>query len=392
MSLLPIRLFYLSMFAGLGTVIPYMSVYLKANGLSGTQIGLVYMVQALVAVVAAPIIGRFADRARRPEWILVSGLLLAAASGIVLGTLSSIVVIMIGSIVLRTGTDAALPLADGLAVRQAKNHGKVSYGGIRNFGSAGWILTAPIVGLIAQRVGMSFLFWLFAAAMAIAIVLILRASRASPSPEIAGPPAPTRAAAATETLKHVFGNRTLVLSAAAVFVHGLFRHAIFRFEPIYLESLGVQLAGIGATASIPAVVELISMPLAGRIAARRGPATVIAMGIVISMVRVATVALWPVPAVVVATKILDGAGYGFELIGVVELVARQSQGDRLRATMALFTVSLAQIIGMVGNPIAGVVYDLAGARPLYLLSLGGSAIGALIIILAVVRHGPGHQP
>lgn len=376
----------------MGTILPYLSVFFQANGLSGTQIGLLYMVQALIAIVVAPAVGRIADRARRPELLLVVGLLLAAVSGAVLGGISSIAVIVVGSTVMRTGSDAAMPVADGLAIRQAKRDGTVSYGGIRNFGSAGWILTAPVAGLIAQRLGMSILFSLFAGTMVIAAVLILRASREPAAPKNEARPEPVPLVAGATTLRHVFGNRLLLLSAVALFVHGLFRQAIFRFEPVYLEQLGLKLGVIGAAASIPAMVELISMPLAGRVAARRGPAFVIAVGIVINMIRVAAVVIWPVPAIVVATKILDGAAYGFETIGVVELVASQTRGGALRATMALFTVSLAQVIGMVGNPIAGVVFDAGGAYPLYLLSLAGSAVGAVIMILAAPRHGRVHQP
>ena len=57
-------------------------------------------------------------------------------------------------------------------------------------------------------------------------------------------------------------------------------------------------------------------------------------------------------------------------------------------------MSLLQVVGMVGNPIAGVVYDAAGAYPLYLLSLGGSALGVIIIVSAgfLSRLSLTHQP
>lgn len=394
MRLLPIRLFYLALFAGMGTFLPYLTVFFQANGLSGTQIGLLYMVQALVAIVAAPFIGRLADHARKPERVLAVGLLVAAASGLVLGAVSSVVIITIASTLMRVGSGAAMPIADGLAVNQAKEK-QVSYGSIRNFGSAGWIMTAPLAGLIAQRMGMSVLFTLFAVMMTVTVLLFFRAAREqgpreleSLKHELPDPPHRTVANALGLALK----NRLLVLSAIALFLHGIFRQALYRFEPIYLKNLGVELGGIGLAASIPAAIELIAMPLAGLISARRSPVFTIALGMIMSMLRVAAVALWPVPAVIFATKVIEGAAYAFETVGIVELVASQTSRSTLRTTLALFTVSLLQIIGMVGNPIAGLIFDAAGAYPLYLLSLGGSALGVIIIVGAGFRSHLTHQP
>jgi MFS family permease len=107
---------------------------------------------------------------------------------------------------------------------------------------------------------------------------------------------------------------------------------------------------------------------------------------VTSIVRVALIAIWPVPWVIVASRAMDGVSYALETVGTVGLVSAEAGAGRLRATMALFTVSLLQIIGMVGNPIAGVIYDALGAYPLYLLSLGGSALGALVLLRARRRR------
>jgi len=165
--------------------------------------------------------------------------------------------------------------------------------------------------------------------MTVAVVLVLRAARESDQPrrEVTGSryhETSEKDFAAGE-LANAFGlalkNRVLVLSAIALFLHGIFRQALFRFEPVYLKSLGVELGGIGLAASIPAAMELIAMPLAGLISARRSPLFTIALGMIISMMRVAAVALWPVPAVILASKVLEGAAYAFETVGIVELVA-----------------------------------------------------------------------
>jgi len=187
---------------------------------------------------------------------------------------------------------------------------------------------------------------------------------------------------AVGALRAVVGSPVLILCAVGLFVHGVFRRAIFRFEPVYLSDLGVDLGGIGLAASIPAVIELAAMPLAGRVAQRNRPVLAIGLGLITWMVRVALVAIWPSPEVIVVSKILGGIAYAFETVGVVELVAQQVEKSQLRATMALFTVSLLQVIGMVGNPIAGVVYDSLGAYPLYLLSTAGTALGLAFIGIA----------
>ena len=61
-ALVPIKLFYLSFIGGIGCVLPYVAVFLKQNGLSPQQIGLISGLRPVVGFISGPVWGALGDR------------------------------------------------------------------------------------------------------------------------------------------------------------------------------------------------------------------------------------------------------------------------------------------------------------------------------------------
>ena len=175
-------------------------------------------------------------------------------------------------------------------------------------------------------------------------------------------------------------DRFLAAAMAALFLHGIFRQALFRFEPLYLDLMGLDLTGIGLAGAIPAMVELAAMPLAGRLAGTRGPKNLLILAFALNGFRTVLVMSAPFVGVILASRVLDGAGYAAQMIGTVALVSERVPKNHFKTILALLSVSLIHLVGMVGNPIAGLIFDNYGMLTLYALSLGGS-LTALVIML-----------
>src|SRR5437879_4481348 len=64
------RLYYLVYFASLGFISPFLNLYLVHRGLSGTEIGIVGAVVAVITLIAAPFWANRNDRWKNPRGVL----------------------------------------------------------------------------------------------------------------------------------------------------------------------------------------------------------------------------------------------------------------------------------------------------------------------------------
>ncbi len=377
-----VRAFYLLLFGAFGMVIPFLAVFFKQQGLSGTEIGLLLTFHSLAGLLTAPFWGHVSDESRFELRYLSIAVGLAVLSALVMGSHAPLIVILAASIVMRISEDGIGPMIDGFAVgRIETTENSWGYGGIRVFGSLGWILAAHLAGAVADRVGTSALFNGYAIFLFMAAVLLffLRKGFTFRSAETERNNISTklRLISISGIIKK---DRFLAGAMAALFLHGIFRQALFRFEPLYLDVMGLDLTGIGLAGAIPAVVELAAMPLAGRLAGVRGPKNLLILAFALNGFRTVLVMSAPFVGVILASRVLEGAGYAAQMIGTVALVSERVPKNHFKTILALLSVSLIHLVGMIGNPIAGLIFDNYGMLSLYALSLGGS-LTALVIML-----------
>src|SRR4051812_43116138 len=134
-----IRLYYLTWLGGGGFMFPYISLFYKQQGLSGTEIGLLSTVGWGVALLIAPLWGRWADNVRNPRRLIQFGLICTALLYLWLSQqtvfLWMAVIVAINSVV--SSANDPLSTSQALAIT---NNEKSGFGSVRVWGSAGWVL------------------------------------------------------------------------------------------------------------------------------------------------------------------------------------------------------------------------------------------------------------
>jgi PPP family 3-phenylpropionic acid transporter len=156
------RLYYFGFFAALGTISPFLNVYLQEQGLSGTQIGLVASISPLVALAAGPFWGAVADRWHAHQRVLA---LLAAMAGLLsllLIWVHSFLGVMLVLALLNFFRAPISSILDGTVMGLVSRYG-ITYGKQRAWGSVGWIVASFVVGWIAQSISLEAIFWIHAA-------------------------------------------------------------------------------------------------------------------------------------------------------------------------------------------------------------------------------------
>ena len=74
-NLTSIRLYYLFWLGAGGFIYPFISLFYKQQGLSGTQMGWLGTIGSIIALVSAPLIGRLSDNVANPRRVLQSCLI-----------------------------------------------------------------------------------------------------------------------------------------------------------------------------------------------------------------------------------------------------------------------------------------------------------------------------
>jgi PPP family 3-phenylpropionic acid transporter len=246
-----IRAHYFLWIGASGFLSPFVSIFYKARGLSGTEIGLLSTFGSVAAMLAAPLWGRWGDHSRHPRRLLQIGLLCSAGFALLRGmqgTFWGIAAFVALEALMGSGTG-------GLSNKAALNatHGeKAGFGSVRLWGSLGWAAAAPVAGWLIERTGLFAPFAGYAALLVIAVVVLAFMGR--PAAQDPAAPAPARVPVRT-VLRGIAHNRPILGLASAFFVIWLASAGRQQFESLYMLQLGAAETTIGWVNTVSAMLE-----------------------------------------------------------------------------------------------------------------------------------------
>lgn len=165
------RLYYFAFFAAMGTIAPFLNVYLKEQGLTGTEIGAIASIPPLVALAAGPFWSAVADRWHAQQRVLA---LLAFTSGLLSLAIIWVHAFLGVMLLLAVFNFFRAPIAailDGTVMGLVSRYG-ITYGKQRAWGSIGWIVASFCAGFVAQLVGLEAIFWIHALLLGLLCTLL----------------------------------------------------------------------------------------------------------------------------------------------------------------------------------------------------------------------------
>ncbi len=162
----------------------------------------------------------------------------------------------------------------------------------------------------------------------------------------------------------------------------LLSSTVYSFEPIYMSELGASTSVIGMANALNAAIELPAMLWADRLVKRYTPGRLLRWSLALQMMRMAAVLVYPSVGTLVAMRLVLGIQFSFFAVGFVAYINAFSPKTYRATMMALYGITLRNLVTMVGSPLTGIIYDVAGAYWLYAIGVAGSAIGWLILYLS----------
>jgi PPP family 3-phenylpropionic acid transporter len=381
---LRVRLYYVLIQGAFGAYLPFINVHFAERGLSGREIGVLAAVPPIMTLLVAPAWGAAADRSgsrlRVLRWVLAGtagGVLLLGAPRTFWLLLPAMGLFMLFQV-------AIIPLGDAVVAAAAAEK-DTPYGLLRLWGSVGFALGGLLMGQLESRFGLGAIFPLYALLTAAALPLMWRMV----PPEVGGVTG-TRPSGVRTLLQD--RPLALILLIAGVAATGITVGYLFLF--VFLDALGASAGLIGAVSAVGALVEVPFMLWGGRLIQRRGAPPVFAAGMGLFALGWGLYAILESPTLAPAIQALNGAALGLLWPAGVTFVARRAPAGQAATAQALLSAVMYGVAPLLAAQVAGVVYDLAGARVVLAVAAGAMALGVLLFSFLRGQLGaaPGGQP
>lgn len=349
----------------------YLPIYIDALPFStNSTTGLAIAVGAATTILAQPLWGRFADRAKTKNRILIIALVLEAAMGLLFfGELPNLWVLLLCVVLFYIPFLAPQALIDTIVV---ENIGKVKvrFGMLRCFASGGAALMAFIFGVIGGMTNIK-AFSLFAVFAAVSILPLLLL------PKTKGH---AREPGHKISYKKLLGNRRYLLFLSYGFALFLCGSMINVFFPIYFttgKGLNAGVEGYGLFMGVTILLEASVMFFGSRLFARMNPYAVFMFPLVAGIFRMLVTVLAHSPSDMFIYPVFHALWFA-PLWAKVAPFIQAVVPEEMRATgQSVWTIVTCGIAPVIGSLAAGWLADAVGMREMY------GVICAMMAVLSV---------
>lgn len=359
-------------YAAVGIYFTFLNVYFRQAGLSGTQIGLLNMVTALVGTLGTVAWGYLSDRTRKNRLLIALGALGALAINqfipYVDGFSAFLILCCLGS--LMGAAPSTLVDSTTLALLGERRN---DYGHYRLGGTIGYILTASTAGFLYDRTGLDAMF------PAYGIIMLLFAVVALLLPNMTV----IKEKRQQGRLSAMLSQPAWIVILACVFLLWITSYAAVAFMGVVLGEMGASTGLISLSITIGAVVEIPFMLYSPVLLRRFGAEQLLFAAILLLILRFTLIGLMPAPEWSVPINAINGPAYVFFWTSAVTLANRLAPPGMAGTAQGLVNSTM-NVAGMVGSLLTGWLFDLLGPTQLFLVL-------AVIAAAALVVFGAGRQ-
>ena len=354
---------YFFAYCPLGALFPLVGQYLSSIGFSGTQVGIITSVGTATAVFAGMFWGKLYANVSHKK--IVIAIMFVGAAIMALTSLSSkvfiIYTVFYGMMCFFQGPVHGL--CDSLIIGN-----KGDYALIRSAGAVGYALAVYFAGEYAEKHGLDKIFIIYAAAFAVASVIVMREKE----------PPHYRTETRSINAKELFRNKKYVqLLICAFFIMGTNVGNSTYFGYLFRES-GGTVAGIGLAFLLMAGCEAPFMFLIPTINKKVSSEKLLMFAVGVCVIRFAFYATGPSWQVLLATFFLQGIANGILLVELVKYFGRI-----VEPRLSSIAVSTYYAIGnnlsiIVCNLIGGIMLDAFSARGVYVFFAAWNLIAFIL--------------
>ncbi|MFQ5692090.1 MAG: MFS transporter [Nitrospinota bacterium] len=375
-----LRDFYFLGFFGLGVYAPYLSLFLRSRGLSGAEVGAVWALLPLGAVVAPPLWGIVADKFRNRRVLIAA---LTAAAGLIFSGLLAaegfLLLALIGFLFSAFRT-SVLPLVESatlehLARRENEGDGTrpAAYGRYRLWGSVGFIAASLSIGYLVDAFSIRAMVYVFLVGAGLQVLLAL----ALP------PEGKTSRPRLGREIRALLRRPAFAAFLAAGFVLRTSHGAYWTFLPVRMKALGLSGWAIGWSFSVGVAAEMVFLLFSRPILDRLGPRTLLTAAAGAAAVRWWLYTLARGPWDFMAIALLHALTFAAYHVAGVRFVDRCTPASLKSSGQAFFGAATYGAGGIAGAVLAGLLFEPLGITGLFYTSAAVALLSGAIYWIAI---------
>jgi PPP family 3-phenylpropionic acid transporter len=368
---------YFGYFVYVGAFAPYFSLYLQSLGQTAIQIGLLLSLMQLMRIGAPHLWATLADRHGwrvRLLQVTCAGSLAAFSGAFATTSFAGLFMVLAAFAFF---SSAAMPLLDSITLAGLRDHVE-RYGGIRLWGSIGFIVSVLGAGWMLDHVAVANLLWLLTAALGATFALTLTL-RDTPAPG---------ARVHEPVLPMLVRRDVLVLLAANVLMNAA-HGPLYAFFSIYLADAGYETVTIGVLWSLGVVAEILVFLAAPAWMKRFSPVDILIVSFALAVARFALIG-WAVdaPIALAVAQVLHAATFGSCHVASVALINQWFSGARQVRGQAVYLSAAFGFGGFVGALASGAAWEILGPSWTYTAAAGAAALGLILLVrdARLLRH------
>jgi len=356
-------LFYFFFFAAASGLFPFTALYYQSIGLSGAQIGLLVGSAPLITLIGAPLWTGIADASHRHKLVMSFTILVAIICTLIIPALRNFA-LLFPLVLIYAFTSAPISSFGDSATMSMLGDQREMYGRIRLGGTIGWGAMAYISGLLIDRNGIVWAYWIYAVGMTLTLLI----SQGLVFNKVEKQESFWRGIGA------LLANQRWVLFLGMAFICGVGMASINTYQFVYLAEIGASKSLMGLSVAISTLSELPVMFFGDRLLKRFQPRGLLVLGMIVIGVRVLLYSAFNSPIAILMLQLMHG--FTFPAIWIAGVsYAHENAPNGLRATaQGLFGAMMMGIGAGVGGFLGGLLIGSIGGRGMYLV------FGALVLV------------
>lgn len=361
--------FYLLFYSGQSIYNTYLNLYLDANGLTYSQIGVIVSVSTIFLLLAQMGWGILSDRSKYKNRVVSLLLALTIISALSFYINSSFLFLALAVTMFSVFFNPIVPLLDNYTMEYIEGR-RWDYGHLRMGGTIGYCITVLTVGFVIDE-SYSVIFYLVAFFLFLCFVISLC------MPKIEG----HRTEKTRSSFKELLNNKVLIGLILFNLAFSMGLNFFYNFYPIYFTSIGGNSSEIGSMMFFCAVTEIPMLLIIRKIVSRIGIRFTLILAGIVTTVRWILLYTISDPSVAIFVNLLHGFGYTSFSYCIITYISKSVPRD-LRATGQMANA----LIGTVGSKVifgyvGGIASEAIGANQMLLFSAALMGISTLIFFV-----------
>jgi PPP family 3-phenylpropionic acid transporter len=364
------RAFYAARFAAAASLSPFLVLRYQALGLSGQQIGVLTGLPPLMMLLGASFWGALADAAKQHQRLFRLSILAVMAFAVLLALAAQFWTLLpVIALFAFCGTPIT-PLMDNSVLEWLGDH-RERYGKVRLWGAVGWGVAAPVVGRLAEQLGLnvSSYGYLFFMALALLVSLRLPIAQASIGRKWG------------QGLRSIVRDGQWLQFLFVALMGGTTLAVVQNYLFLYMDRLGARSSVMGLALSVATLGEVVVFWLSERMVRGLGRRGLLMLALGALAVRVMAYSLIRVPWLVLPVQLLHGLCFSamwVASVGLASEIAPEGMGATAQGLLTSVFFGLGGAIGGLGG---GMIYGRLGFAVVFRLAAAFAILGMIVFAL-----------